>query len=108
MKKLSTTALHKLETESGTRVLTKSRPEKESNAHEEFVRMEILLVQTLKEITKAIGHLKVDIPEQKAPQVTVMTESKPRIKHIYAKNIQRDGQNRLESVDFDVKYEDSN
>ena len=64
------------------------------------------MVQANLVLARAVGQIKISSPEVHVPEAKFIQADRPRIKQIHITNIQRNGQNRIDSADFDVTYED--
>lgn len=108
-RRLSNEQREKLKEEDGARVFTKKRvtvvPEA-ANEPEDVPRpldteqVTAAIEENGRQMVDAIQSIKM--PE--SPKVVV--ESKPMIKKIHVENIERNGQNRIESADFTFTYQE--
>ena len=99
-KKISDEAIDKLKKEGGARVITKRRatPVVEEKAPEpEQVNLEPLVKAIVESNNQVIHAIK---------SREVIVDPRPMVKNIHISNIERDKEDRIESADLDVTYEE--
>lgn len=112
MKKVTKAQAEKMQADGAKRVPSKSSAKKVAETAEQ--KRITLLEKTLGDVVgkmdsavKAIANIKVEMPA--IPEIKIPEQPKPEkpklIKTVHVKNIQRDMNNRLDSLDIDVKYQ---
>lgn len=113
VKKISKEQLNRLKGEEGTRVLTKKRfpkpvvepivetVEEPPKPSLEISEVAAMIANSNKQVVDAINN----IPKPETPVEVAVVPTIP-IKNIHVCNIERNGQNRIESADFNVTYEE--
>lgn len=103
-KRISKKSLDKLQAEDGARVLIKTRAPKsghDTKPEPAMPDMTAIMADSNQKVIDAIKSIPTPIA-----QTEVVIDPRPLVKSIHVKNISRNGQNRIESADFDVVYEE--